>query len=187
MNDKEYRHGPPSDDEIIRVRGYIGKENQILTDKLNEVLREYGFYIHDYQLMFDDSRPYPIFEGDPEKTMAQKFQGVLAKGAQGIKEELDKYVVQQDKAKKILAVEIINHYRRKASKSREVKRKKKNTLLVGSTGVGKTYLIERIAELLKVPFAKVDASDYTTAGYVGGDVDDIIRRNLLRNAKVPWP
>jgi ATP-dependent protease Clp ATPase subunit len=55
--------------------------------------------------------------------------------------------------------------------------------MIGDTGVGKTYLIERISEELQVPFAKVNATSYTSAGYVGGDVEDIIRKNLLGSPK----
>jgi ATP-dependent Clp protease ATP-binding subunit ClpX len=94
-----------------------------------------------------------------------------------IKERLDESVVGQDRAKKVLAVVVANHYRRlrlrDAAKDEPVQ--KSNVLLLGPTGSGKTLLAESLARLLSVPFVSVDATRFTQAGYVGEDVDEIIR------------
>ncbi len=97
-----------------------------------------------------------------------------------IREFLDEYVVGQDKAKKKLAVAVYNHYKRnELSKRRsEVEVQKSNILLIGPTGTGKTLLAQTLAKLLSVPFAIVDATTLTEAGYVGEDVENILLRLL---------
>ncbi len=113
-----------------------------------------------------------------------------------IKEELDKYVIGQDDAKIALSVAVYNHYKRiltmqakkpkKKSKKNdvaeaekveeEIELQKSNVLLMGPTGVGKTYLAQTLAKTLKVPFAIADATTLTEAGYVGEDVENILLR-----------
>ncbi len=113
-----------------------------------------------------------------------------------IKEELDKYVIGQDEAKIALSVAVYNHYKRiltmqakkpkkKAKKNdtqepenmeEEIELQKSNVLLLGPTGVGKTYLAQTLAKTLKVPFAIADATTLTEAGYVGEDVENILLR-----------
>ena len=101
-----------------------------------------------------------------------------------IKETLNQYVIGQDKAKKILAVAVYNHYKRlqrSASPSAsDVELGKSNILLVGPTGSGKTLLAETLARLLDVPFAIADATTLTEAGYVGEDVENIIQKLLQK-------
>ena len=101
-----------------------------------------------------------------------------------IKKFLDDYVIGQEKAKKILSVAVYNHYKRimspKAKSGVEVD--KSNILLVGPTGTGKTLLAETMARFLHVPFAIVDATAFTEAGYVGEDVENILAK-LLQNAE----
>lgn len=95
-----------------------------------------------------------------------------------IKEYVDRFVIQQDDAKKVLATAVCDHYHHiQNCGSREDCRdhKKQNIILIGPTGVGKTYLIQNIARLVGVPFVKADATKYSETGYVGGDVDDLIR------------
>jgi len=101
-----------------------------------------------------------------------------------LKEYLDQYVIEQDATKKKLAVAVYNHYKRiQMNKQRgaEVELSKSNILLIGPTGTGKTLLAQTLARILDVPFAIVDATTLTEAGYVGEDVENIILR-LLQNS-----
>lgn len=93
-----------------------------------------------------------------------------------IKAALDEYVIGQDNAKKALAVAVYNHYKRITSDSRntEVDLQKSNILMIGPTGVGKTFLAQTLAKLINVPFAIADATSLTEAGYVGEDVENIL-------------
>ena len=102
---------------------------------------------------------------------------------QEIKEFLDLYVIGQDTTKKKLAVAVYNHYKRlEISKKRgDLELQKSNVLLMGPTGTGKTLLAQTLAKMLSVPFAIVDATTLTEAGYVGEDVENIILK-LLQNA-----
>ena len=107
---------------------------------------------------------------------------------QEIKASLDEYVIGQDDAKRALSVAVYNHYKRilqaeKTPKKKktddvssefEVEIQKSNVLLLGPTGVGKTFLAQTLAKTLKVPFAIADATTLTEAGYVGEDVENIL-------------
>ncbi len=101
-----------------------------------------------------------------------------------LKEYLDQYVIGQDGTKKKLAVAVYNHYKRiQMNKQRggDVELSKSNIMLIGPTGTGKTLLAQTLARILDVPFAIVDATTLTEAGYVGEDVENIVLR-LLQNA-----
>ena len=101
-----------------------------------------------------------------------------------LKEYLDQYVIGQESVKKKLAVAVYNHYKRiqmNRQRSGEIEVAKSNILLIGPTGTGKTLLAQTLARILDVPFAIVDATTLTEAGYVGEDVENIILR-LLQNA-----
>ena len=101
-----------------------------------------------------------------------------------LKEYLDQYVIGQDATKKKLAVAVYNHYKRiQMNKQRggDVELSKSNIMLIGPTGTGKTLLAQTLARILDVPFAIVDATTLTEAGYVGEDVENIVLR-LLQNA-----
>ena len=100
-----------------------------------------------------------------------------------IKSFLDQYVIGQDQAKRYLSVAVYNHYKRvlQPKEDNGVEIEKSNILLVGSTGTGKTLLARTIAKMLKVPFAIVDATALTEAGYVGEDVESLLVR-LLQDA-----
>lgn len=96
-----------------------------------------------------------------------------------IKEFLDQYVIGQNDAKKVLSVAIYNHYKRLTMPPQDdVEIEKSNIMMVGETGTGKTLLAKTIARLLQVPFAIVDATVFTEAGYVGEDVESILSRLL---------
>jgi ATP-dependent Clp protease ATP-binding subunit ClpX len=100
---------------------------------------------------------------------------------QEIKEFLDQYVIGQEKSKKKLAVAVYNHYKRihmSRQRNSDVELAKSNILLIGPTGTGKTLLAQTLARLLEVPFAIVDATTLTEAGYVGEDVENIILKLL---------
>ncbi len=101
-----------------------------------------------------------------------------------LKEYLDQYVIGQDATKKKLAVAVYNHYKRiqmNRQRGADVEVAKSNILLIGPTGTGKTLLAQTLARILDVPFAIVDATTLTEAGYVGEDVENIILR-LLQNS-----
>ena len=106
----------------------------------------------------------------------EKEVGILLPKPQEIKKKLDEYVVGQDNAKIALSVAVYNHYKRIYFSDDDVEITKSNVLLLGPTGVGKTYLAQTLAKLLDVPFAIADATTLTEAGYVGEDVENILLR-----------
>ena len=106
----------------------------------------------------------------------------LVKKPREIKDFLDQYIIGQDQAKKVMSVAVYNHYKRllqkPKSKDDDVEIEKSNIVLVGETGTGKTLIARTIAKMLDVPFAIVDATVLTEAGYVGEDVETILTRLL---------
>ena len=106
----------------------------------------------------------------------EKEVGILLPKPHEIKKKLDEYVVGQDNAKIALSVAVYNHYKRIYFSDDEIELAKSNVLLLGPTGVGKTYLAQTLAKLLDVPFAIADATTLTEAGYVGEDVENILLR-----------
>ena len=121
-----------------------------------------------------------IIEEEKDKDADGMEQLLLPKE---IKEMLDDYVIEQDMAKKYLAVAVYNHYKRLESSVRtgDIEIQKSNILLIGPTGCGKTLLAQTLARFLNVPFTIADATSLTEAGYVGEDVENIIL-SLLQNA-----
>src|SRR5215213_9118167 len=119
---------------------------------------------------------------DDKSTGASSFKLTVKKPIE-IKKFLDEYVIGQDEAKKVMAVAVYNHYKRLQYKSTdgpkdEIDIEKSNIVMVGETGTGKTLLAKTIVKLLNVPFAIVDATVFTEAGYVGEDVESILTRLL---------
>lgn len=116
-----------------------------------------------------------------EKEAAKRRKKILT--PKEIKEKLDEYVIGQDRAKKVLAVAVYNHYKRiNAQQDDDVEIEKSNILLIGPTGSGKTLLAQTLARILHVPFTIADATSLTEAGYVGEDVETILFR-LIQSAQ----
>jgi ATP-dependent Clp protease ATP-binding subunit ClpX len=118
------------------------------------------------EVLEEENKQEPNLDGNP-----------LPKPAE-IKTHLDEHIIGQDRAKKALSVAVYNHYKRVHSGTSDVELSKSNILLLGPTGTGKTLLAESLARILKVPFAIVDATVLTEAGYVGEDVENILVRIL---------
>jgi ATP-dependent Clp protease ATP-binding subunit ClpX len=120
-----------------------------------------------------------IISEEVEKEPAPDLSGDLPTPAE-IKRFLDHYVIGQDRAKKILAVGVYNHYKRlnNLDQKHEIELSKSNILLLGPTGCGKTLLAQTLARFIKVPFALADATTLTEAGYVGEDVESIVQALL---------
>ena len=121
---------------------------------------------------------------DEDDELTDRFSGDIPTPRE-IKMYLDQYVIGQDAAKKALSVAVYNHYKRIAnpakSNSNDIEIEKSNVLMIGPTGTGKTLLAKILAKKLKVPFAIVDATTLTEAGYVGEDVENILLK-LIQNA-----
>ncbi|MBQ2645632.1 ATP-dependent protease ATP-binding subunit ClpX [bacterium] len=118
-------------------------------------------------------------EGNNDKAVKEELKDIPK--PHEIKEYLDKYIVGQNDAKKVLSVAVYNHYKRLAHNAiadsqNDVEIQKSNILLVGPTGSGKTLLAQTLAKMLDVPFAVADATTLTEAGYVGDDVENILLR-----------
>jgi ATP-dependent Clp protease ATP-binding subunit ClpX len=114
-----------------------------------------------------------------DETLTTQYKFNIRKPIE-IKNYLDQYVIGQEDAKKILSVAVYNHYKRITRKQQtdDVEIEKSNIIMVGETGTGKTLLAKTIAQLLNVPFAIVDATVFTEAGYVGEDVESMLTRLL---------
>ena len=113
---------------------------------------------------------------EPQKTFDLKFD----LKPREIKQYLDRYVIKQDEAKKALAIAVCDHYNHvrechENPDAADTDYSKQNVVMLGPTGVGKTYLIRHIAKLIGVPFVKADATRFSETGYVGANVDDLIR------------
>jgi ATP-dependent Clp protease ATP-binding subunit ClpX len=153
---------------------FCGKEQ----DTVKRLVAGPGVYICDECIALCNE----IIAEEPGQADKTAFLGEIPKPVE-IKKILDQYVIGQERAKKALSVAVYNHYKRinfNAGKN-EVELEKSNILLIGPTGSGKTLLAQTLARILKVPFAIVDATTLTEAGYVGEDVENIILK-LLQNA-----
>src|SRR5688572_29340983 len=119
-------------------------------------------------------------EGEPKEEKIEHFNYKPRE----VKAYLDRFVIKQDEAKKVLSVALCDHYHhvRMATEGKDQSNyAKQNVILLGPTGVGKTYLIRSIADLIGVPFVKADATKFSETGYVGADVEDLVR-DLVRLA-----
>lgn len=130
--------------------------------------------------------PEPQSSGSQQETpgTSQKDIFEFKHKPRDVKAYLDRFVIKQDEAKKVLSVALCDHYHhvRMALEGKEFQNyTKQNIILIGPTGVGKTFLIRKAADLIGVPFVKADATKFSETGYVGGDVEDMVR-DLLRLA-----
>lgn len=145
------------------------KETQILISGIEGHICENC--VHQAQQIIDEE----LFQ----KTKKFQFHLPAHIKPRDIKKFLDGYIIGQDDAKKYISVAVYNHYKRlNQSKTDDVEIEKSNILMVGQTGTGKTLLARTIAKFLNVPFAIVDATVFTEAGYVGEDVESILSRLL---------
>ncbi|HUL53928.1 MAG TPA: AAA family ATPase [Opitutaceae bacterium] len=130
--------------------------------------------------------PHGVPAGDGENEIEKKHEATLRRirefnlKPREIRDYLDRFVIQQAEAKKVLSVAICDHYNhvRQCLEDQTLGERdyaKQNILLLGPTGVGKTYLMRCIAKLIGVPFVKADATKFSETGYVGGDVEDLVR------------
>ena len=130
-----------------------------------------------------ESEEPPADEKRPRTADALEFDLIPAQ----VKSHLDRFVVGQDEAKKTLAVAVCDHYNHvrrvhtAGGRRDAIEYVKQNVVLLGPTGVGKTYIIRTLAQLIGVPFVKADITKFSETGYVGGDVDDLVRE-LVRVA-----
>ncbi|MDP3919912.1 MAG: AAA family ATPase [Candidatus Omnitrophota bacterium] len=126
-------------------------------------------------------------EEEKEDKQKKKREHILAfdRKPKDVKRHLDRYVIKQEEAKRVLATAVCDHYNYVRDSERGNKLQnytKQNILMLGPTGVGKTYLVKSLAELIGVPFVKADATKFSETGYVGGDVEDLIR-DLVHQAE----
>src|SRR6478736_8982534 len=154
-----------------------------LKSKITEFMKQ-NFGDHVSVATITEPEPAVAEEDEkPEKTENKEFEFDLL--PRDIKAHLDRFVIKQEEAKKVLAIAVCDHYnhanylrrleKEDPNRAQEIEYIKQNVILVGPTGVGKTYLIKHIADLIKVPFVKADATKFSETGYVGGDVEDLVR------------
>jgi len=162
------------------------------TDELQKMLQSMFGKLGDVSSM-----PFPGFgqetgrvepvDGEPEPMEMDEADAIFDFNykPRDIKAHLDRFVIRQDEAKKALSIAVCDHYNHaKYMRGLEwehgripdgIEYQKQNVIVVGPTGVGKTYLVKHIAEMIGVPFVKADATKFSETGYVGGDVDDLVR------------
>ena len=134
-----------------------------------------GVYVCDECIELCNDILADLYETEEEDEFTEISDSVSLPQPAEIKAQLDKYVIGQDAAKKILSVAVYNHYKKlQFHTDSDVELEKSNILLIGPTGTGKTLLAQTLARVLNVPFAITDATTLTEAGYVGEDVENIV-------------
>ncbi|MDR0590698.1 MAG: AAA family ATPase [Puniceicoccales bacterium] len=156
-----------------------------LTKQFGDILGKVGANVKIAAFPFNEnpqeepSEKAPLEQAEDDREALKRIHNFNLKPKE-IKEYLDRFVISQEEAKKVLSVAICDHYNHICNAIGGKSRKpceyiKQNVLILGPTGVGKTYLVKTIAKLIGVPFVKADATKFSETGYVGGDVEDIIR------------
>jgi endopeptidase Clp ATP-binding regulatory subunit ClpX len=151
-----------------------------------ELRRQFSDFIRQHLQGGKTPSPEPDAAGEPVEAKRESKTGPFEFNykPREVKEYLDRFVIRQDEAKKVLSVALCDHYhhvRLALAGNESPNYAKQNIILIGPTGVGKTYLIRSAAELMGVPFVKADATKFSETGYVGGDVEDMVR-DLVRLA-----
>jgi len=159
-------------------------DGEDLGKKLQDMLRQAKIEFMPFQGTAR-AEPEPSVEPEANRDTFEKIRSFQLKPRE-VRDYLDRFVIRQDEAKKVLAVAMCDHYNhvRRCLEDGHAAREeyaKQNVILLGPTGVGKTYLMRCIAKLIGVPYVKADATKFSETGYVGYDVDDIIR-DLVRAA-----
>lgn len=146
---------------LILIAGIDGHICEVCVEQADEIIQE------------------ELYSGKKEEKSKTDFAIPDTITPMELKGHLDEYVIGQDEAKKYLCVAVYNHYKRlRQTRTDDVEIEKSNILFVGRTGTGKTLLAKTVARFLNVPFAVVDATVFTEAGYVGEDVESILSRLL---------
>lgn len=152
-----------------------------LEDQLKEMLRKanISFMVNQVPVQQTEEPSGEVKDSDRHEDRLKAIKEFRLK-PRDIRNHLDRFVIRQDEAKKVLSVAICDHYNhvRRCIENPEIQegeRAKHNIILLGPTGVGKTYLLRCIARLVGVPFVKADATKFTETGYVGHDVEDLVR------------
>lgn len=162
-------------------------DQETLEKELSDYLsKKYGYRIKVISPMMATEQGHRPVETEKKQGGVEKIRFDMK--PEELESYLDRYVVRQDEPKAVLATKICTHYNRirylqglaRFGNEPMVGRIKNNILLIGPTGVGKTYLIKLIAQKLGVPFVKGDATKFSETGYVGGDVEDLIRELVIQ-------
>jgi len=179
MSDKDKDNQPPTPEEMQKT--------------LKELFGKIGGGISMPFGDFNDEKMTEPVQSEPDEVETKLVDSIYEFNLKPreVKSHLDRYVIRQDEAKKALSIAVCDHYNHaKHFRALEeeygegadtLEYQKQNVMVVGPTGVGKTYLVKHIAELIGVPFVKADATKFSETGYVGGDVDDLVRE-LVRKA-----
>lgn len=168
----------PNSNQTFRICNFCGKgENQVMTlfsAGESNICDECVCYC--YEMIYGSGAE--VSRKQKRRSAKKKESEVKLPKPAEIKKVLDEYVVGQESAKIALSVSVYNHYKRIFSHDDgdDVELQKSNVLLIGPTGVGKTYLAQTLAKILEVPFAIADATTVTEAGYVGDDVENVLLR-----------
>ncbi len=156
---------------------------------VEEMVKDLSNYVHQKygsQPVFSFAAASPLRPrpAEPrEKREEEEFKLEFDYNPKQVKEFLDRFVIKQEEAKKVLSIAVCDHYNHAThdlGKAADYDYTKQNVLLIGPTGVGKTYLVKCISRLIGVPFAKADATKYSETGYVGKNVEDLVRELVQR-------